>query len=128
MLIKKYKLEKVFVEETLYRFPTEVLYLFEFHVRRSIKVTPIFTSWNKERFNKDEEIYKFKIVVLYDGFNHNANIINYFIPISKFDEIYNKGKSIEYDLLDFINTYGLENIRTKEQFQIDFDNVFKELI
>jgi len=130
MKIKKYKLEKVFTEEVDFRMPTEVLYLFEFGVRRSIKVTPVYTTWNKEIHNKEEEIYKLEFILVLDGFNHNATITKIVIDLTDMERIYTKNdyNDVNLTLLDFINTFDSSNIRTKEQFEVDFNNTLNELL
>lgn len=48
ILIEKYKYKKVIDEEFKFKIPTEPIYLFQFGKRISIKVIPIWTTWNKE--------------------------------------------------------------------------------
>lgn len=129
MKIKKYKLEKVFVEEVDFRVPTETLYLFEYHIRRTMKVTPIWTTWRMNTKGTPEEVFELEFVIVLDGFNHNATIYKHKISLSKLDEIYTRPDSYkgEYSLLDFINTYDKRNVRTKEEFEKDFNNVLNEL-
>ncbi len=129
MKIKKYKYEKVFVEEVEFRMPTETLYLFEYHIRRAMKVTPIWTTWQMENKGIPEEIYELEFIIVLDGFNHKATIYKHKISLSHLEEIYTRPDNNKetYSLLEFINTYDSSNIRTKEQFDADFNKTLNEL-
>ena len=67
MKIKQYKYEKVEVTEKDWEIPTEPKYFFETFIRRAIAVIPVFTTWNKEVYNKEEEIYELSIICVYQS-------------------------------------------------------------
>ena len=63
--IKKYEYEKREVESKEIELPTETAHFFETGVRRSIRIAPKFTTWNQERYNKEEELYSLQITCVY---------------------------------------------------------------
>ena len=67
MKIRQYEYEKKEVASKEIELPKETSYYFETGVRRSIKIIPRFTIWNKERFNKEEELYELEVVCLYNS-------------------------------------------------------------
>lgn len=130
MKIKKYKLQKVLIEEVDFRIPTETLYLFEYHIRRTIKVIPVYTSYHVVLNDKPEELDQIVFVEVLDGFNHTPTIKKHTVSISDLEDIISKAdyKDERFQLLDFLNTYTEVNIRTKEQFEGDFHNVLDTFI
>ena len=63
--LKQYKLEKVETSSVDFELPEETVYFFETHVRRSIRIKPIFTTWQKENLNKEEELQYFEVTCVY---------------------------------------------------------------
>ena len=129
MKIKKYKLQKVLVEEVDFRLPETILYLFEYHIKRSLKVIPIYTTFQKEFHNKPEELYQIAFVEVLDAFNHIPTIKKTVINISDLESIYSKNdfNDEKYKLLDFLNTYTEVNVRTPNQFDSDFAEVLRNI-
>lgn len=144
MELKKYKYEKVPTESKFWELPTEPLYLFETHIRRSISIVPHWTTWNRKTYKKPEEIFELKIICVYQSFD--AKIESYTIAVSSIEDLYHK-ESKDYGgphsvikfLID-LDTYEVKdeegNItgtkfygeRTKEQFESDFHGCIKKII
>lgn len=122
--IKKYEYVKKEVESKEIELPKETSYYFETGIRRSIKIVPRFTTWNKERFNKEEELYEFKIICLYNSSKCIAE--KFTIRANDIEEIYYSEK---HKHKDFINALieGWFDKRTKEQFEDDFKYTFAEM-
>jgi sulfatase maturation enzyme AslB (radical SAM superfamily) len=106
MKIKQYKYEKKEIASKEIDLPTETSYYFETSIRRSIKIIPHFTSWNKKQYNKEEELYELEIICLYNSFECKAEKYNKFI-IALVENWFQK--------------------RTKEQFEADFNHTFSEM-
>jgi hypothetical protein len=122
--IKQYKYEKVEIEVKEIDLPTEVSYYFETGVRRSIKITPVFTSWNKERFNKEEELYCLEIICLYNSSECKAE--KFTINTKEIETIFYSEKHKYKGFVDsLVNDWF--DVRTKEQFEADFNYTFNEM-
>jgi hypothetical protein len=111
--IKKYEFKKIEVESKIFELPETESYCFETHVRRSIRIKPVFTTWNKELHNKEEELYSFDITCVYLSFE--CKIVKFSISVSDFDDLSKMEKN------EFLNAWvsGWFNFRTKEQFDTD---------
>lgn len=124
MKIKKYKLERVEIDSIDFELPTETEYFFETGIRRSIKVIPIFTTWQKESQNKDEEVYQIAFVCVYSNFESKIERIE--ISVSNLERLYYNSNEKYHDLIkSYID--GEFNKRTKEQFEGDFEKVLNEI-
>lgn len=122
--IKQYKYEKVEIEAKEIDLPTEVSYYFETGVRRSIKITPVFTTWNKERFNKEEELYCLEIICLYNSSECKAE--KFTINTKEIETIFYSEKHKYKGFVDsLVNDWF--DVRTKEQFEADFNYTFEEM-
>lgn len=124
MKIKQYKYEKKEVGSKEIELPKETSYYFETGVRRSIKIVPRFTTWNKENFNKDEELYELEVTCLYNSFECRAEKFN--IIISRIEEIYYSEKHKYKEFIHALIEGWFDN-RTKEQFEADFKCTFDKM-
>lgn len=122
--VKKYKIERVLQDEFIFKLPTKPLFLFQYGIRRSIKIIPQWTNWNKEN-GKDEEIWRLDFVIVKGSFENSINKIE--IQTSRIEDSYMIGKGDYYDLLEITNNYSERNIRTEEEFNKDFENVLNNL-
>ena len=122
--IKQYEYEKKEIASKEIQLPTEICYYFETGIRRSIKIIPRFTTWNKEQYNKEEELYELIVVCLYQSSECKAE--KFTIRTSDIEGIYysQKHKHKEF-VTGLIESWF--NKRTKEQFDVDFDNTFSEM-
>lgn len=125
MKIKTYKTQRVEVDEFEIPIPTETVYYFETGIRRSIRIVPEYTTWNKEQYNKDEELFRLHVTCVYQSYQ--CKIEKFVINIHEIEGIYNStqntnNKSV-VELL--VNNWG--NKRTKEQFESDLEAVIKEI-
>lgn len=114
--IKQYEFHKVEIQSQDIEIPTETSYFFETGVRRSIRIIPVFTTWNKERFNKEEELYYLDITCLYNSSETKAE--KFRINISDIESIYYYEKH-KYN--GFVSSLVRDffDVRTKEQFEMD---------
>lgn len=126
IMLKKYKSEKTLSEEVIFKIPETDLYLFKFGSRKAMSIKPQWTSWQQESQDKPEEIWKLDIIVV--GSNFDYTIKKFSIQISQLQRIFSYGKAgyEDYDLLEFMQEYDEENVRTKEQFEADFNRVIDE--
>lgn len=122
--IKQYKYEKKEIASKEIELPTDISYYFETGIRRSIKIIPRFTTWNKEQYNKEEELYELIVICLYQNFECKSE--KFTIKISEIEEIYYSQK---HNHKEFVTALieGWFDKRTKEQFDTDFNNLFSEL-
>lgn len=122
--IKQYKYEKLEIETKEIDLPTEVSYYFETGLRRSIKITPVFTTWNKEKLNKEEEIYCLEIVCVYNSFECRAE--KFTINTTEIEVIF---YSENHEHKRFVNSLvnNLFRVRTRELFEEDFNYAFNKM-
>lgn len=125
MKIKQYEYVKKEIASKEIELPKTVSYYFETGIRRSIKIIPHFTTWNKERFNKDEELYELEIICLYNSFK--CKLEKFTIRINQIEEIYYSKHPNEYQ--DFVTPLinGWFDKRTEEQFNNDLKNILNQI-
>ena len=125
MKIQQYKFEKVVIEEKDWEVPTTPQYYFETFIRRSICVIPLWTTWNKEHYNKEEEIYALDIICVYQSFQDKIEKFN--ILISQIETRYAE-KNEKGDIVRFlIDIADDEFVRTEQQFKNDFDTCLAKI-
>lgn len=122
--IKQYEYEKKEVASKEIQLPSETSYFFQTHKRRSIKLIPCYTTWNKEEFDRDEELYEFVVICLYQS--SQCKVEKFTIDARKIEEIYYSNKHEHKDFITaLINGEFYE--RTKEQFDADFNTILTTL-
>jgi hypothetical protein len=121
ILIKQHTYQKV-EKEVPFNLPTEPLYMFKTGSRISIRVIPIWTKWKKDE-GEEEEVWKFHITLVRSSFENMIQAID--IQVSSIPDIFRAGKGEIYEIVSMINEP--ENIRTKEQFDTDFNLVLKNI-
>ncbi len=94
--------------------PSETLYCFQTGIRRSIRIEPIWTEWNKSAFDKNEEIYQLKVTCVYSS---QIKVEIFGISITSLEEMINTSKDTYNIGLMLLKKYY--NIRTTEQFDAD---------
>jgi hypothetical protein len=120
--IKQYKYEKIVTTSMDFELPEETCYFFETGIRRSIRIKPIFTTWNKEQYDKEEELYQFEITCVYLSFE--CKIERFTVNLSDFE----KDKEViekNMFLRSWVN--GWFNKRTKEDFEADLKQAIEKL-
>ena len=123
MKIRQYEYEKKEVASKEIELPKETSYYFETGVRRSIKIIPRFTPWNKN-YDKEEELYELEVVCLYNSFECRAE--KFKIRVSEIETIYYSEKHEHKQfIVALINDWF--DKRTKEQFDADFKYTFNEM-
>jgi len=122
LTIKQYKVQRVEVGSKEIELPSETSYFFETGVRRSIRIVPSFTTWNQEKFNKQEEIYEFHITCVYLSFE--CRVEKFSLTPEKIEEIYYSQKQKHEDFVTGL-VDGWFDERTKEQFESDLNNAIK---
>jgi len=122
--IKKYEYEKKEIESQEIELPTKTTYYFETNVRRSIRIVPRFTTWNKKEYNKEEELYELKITCVY--LSSECIIEKFNIYPKDIEKIFYADK---HKLNDFVTSLVQNwfNIRTKEQFEMDLNEAIRQL-
>jgi hypothetical protein len=120
--IKQYKYEKTEIASKDFELPDETAYFFETHVRRSIRIKPVYTTWQKEQHNKEEEIWRFEITCVYLSFE--CKIEKFSVDVNDFK----KDKEV-IEKNNFLNawTNGWFDKRTKEDFENDLKQAFDKI-
>lgn len=123
--IEKYRYERV-KEEVEISIPEQKLFFFVTGSRVSYSIKPIWTTWNKEQYQKEEEIYSYDVIAVSRSF---CNIIEKFnISIDSFPDIIKQGESNKYNrLVEAILDPSGECGRTEEQFLADYNAVLEEI-
>lgn len=122
--IKKYEFKKIEVKSREIELPTETSYYFETGVRRSIKIKPVFTTWNKENFNKDEELHLLEITCIYSSFM--CEVEKFHININEIEEIYYSDKHKHNDFIRGLVQNWFDK-RTEEQFNSDLNFIINKI-
>jgi hypothetical protein len=119
--IKKYKIEKVEIDSQEFELPTEPMYAFETNVRRSIRIIPKFTTWQKQNQGIDEELYCFEITLVYLSFECKIEKFTYNL------NVFNDHKNIEEN--SFLNAWvnNWFDSRTKEMFDADLKTAIDKI-
>ena len=121
MKIYKAKFERV-KEEMEIKLPTEPLYYFS--CRRAIRLSPEYTTWELDRNNTPEYIWRYDVTIV--DVNFTARIERFYLDASEraFQRIvdscedrskHSLGEEIYYKLINFPD----DDLRTKEQFEAD---------
>jgi hypothetical protein len=117
--VKKEEYKKILLEETEVDIPEKTMYFWHNGERVAYCVTPVWTTWNKEHYSKEEEIYEYKVVKVDPT---DRKIEAFSISVSGFDEILYGKRNVSkaQRILENILLYPEENTRTKEQFMTDY--------
>lgn len=132
MKIKTYRLVRQDDLELDIQIPQEQSFYFETFVRRSICITPVFTTWNVEKYSKPEEIYKLEVVCVY--LSQELKIEQCSISVFQIEHTYNhdkEHKTLECQIIKFLMDFDSSNKRTKEKFLEDYNKAighFKNII
>jgi len=122
--IRQYEYKQIEVKSQLFMLPTETVYFFETGVRRSIRIKPIYTTWQKEQHNKDEEIWKVEITCVYLSFE--CKIEKFQIQVSEIEKIYHsKGDKYKDLIVSWVNDWF--NSRTQEDFKNDLHGAITKI-
>ena len=62
--IPLYKYKKVLVESNEIEFPDEPKYYFETGIRRSIRIVPVWTTWQIDQGKEKEEIWNYDVTII----------------------------------------------------------------
>ena len=124
LAIKQYEYEKKEINSKEIELPTETAYYFETGVRRSIRIVPKFTTWNKEHYDKEEELYELKITCVY--LSSECIIEKFTLYPKDIEKIFYADK---HKLLDFVRALVNDwfDNRTKEKFEIDLNEAIRQL-
>lgn len=123
LAIKQYEYEKKEIESKEIELPTETTYYFETGVRRSIRIVPIFTTWNKERFDKEEELYELKITCVY--LSSECIVEKFTLYPKDIEKIFYADKHKRKDFVTALVNDWFDN-RTKEQFEADLNGAITQ--
>lgn len=121
--INKGKYERV-IDEIEINIPEQPMYFFHTGIRRMYSVIPEWTTWNKKNYKKDEEVWRFKIIVVDPS---NKIIEAHQIPVNFFEKIINKSDHPFNKLIENMVFCPDENTRTKEQFMEDYNNTLTNI-
>ena len=122
--IKQYKYEKKEIDSKEIELPTETSYYFETHIRRSIKIVPIFTTWNKDQFNKEEELYQLKITCVY--LSYECKVEKFVLDLKEIERIFYADTDKNKDFVTALVSDWFDK-RTKEQFEADLNQTIEEI-
>ena len=122
--IKQYEYIQKEIGSIEVNLPTETSYYFQTGIRRSIKITPKYTTWNKEFHNKEEELYEYDIVYVYGSSECKVEKVS--IGVRKIEEIYYSEKHEHKRLIVALISDDLL-VRTKEQFEEDLNDVLTQI-
>lgn len=112
--------------------PTEKIYLFETGIRRSICVTPNYTTYKKE-IGEEEQIMSLSFLCVYLSFENKIDLIT--ISLSDLKQsislLSQNTQKIEHrDIIEMIYQHGFYDTtmkRTEEQFLADYNKCVNTL-
>lgn len=117
--ITKYEIERVRKDNVEYTLPDEVTYWFQTGIRRSIKMIPIWTTWQKETKNIPEEIWKCIFILVYADFKCKIETVEVFVSDIEFLMNQSEKHADLNPMVAYLNN-RLEK-RTKNQFDLDLE-------
>lgn len=119
--IKTYEYQKIEKSNTQFEVPEETSYYFETGIRRSIRIIPIWTTWNMKEYGLPEKIWEFHFTCVYGSWENKIETFK--IRLSDFESLYNSEKvSIIKSLLN-----NDLDPRTKEQFENDLEHAIMKI-
>jgi hypothetical protein len=126
IFVQKVEFKKVVSEPREVNIPISTLYLWFNGERRAYSVAPVWTTWNKEHYAKEETIYEYNVVVVDPSL---YSIQSFTISVSNISDILQDVKHPFHRLIEtLIDEKEIENTsRTKEQFMADFKNTLKQI-
>ena len=127
--ITKYEYIKQEIEGFEADLPDNPVYLFEFGYRVAYAIIPQWTTWNKEFYDKPEEIYQYDIIVVDPSLKE---IKSFDISVQRLNEAYGKSEQNGGTLRDravryIVDGWQERQVRTKEKFLEDFNRVVNEI-
>jgi len=122
LIVKQATFERVEKEISI-KVPSDVMYLFVYHSRLSVRVVPVFDVWNPKRYG---ELHSLEITVVPQWpavevklhkviFHEIGNILS------------NKDNNVLKTIIELISNHEERNIRTKEEFEADLNRVLEEI-
>lgn len=128
MKINIYKYVQELVESNDIYIPQETEYFFETHIRRSLCITPIRTTWQMRRQNKPEEIWQLQIIDV--RLSGACKISKYTIQLSNIEQGYNatNGDANIKSIVNLLMQLNTNNAckRTKDQFMADYNDAIRQ--
>lgn len=122
--LKQYKYEKIEIESRDFELPTAPVYFFETGIRRSIRIVPLWTTYNKKHYNKEEEIYGFMVTCIYLSFE--CKIKHFQIPLRSIGELHPTSDKHRNDFItSWISNHF--NERSKEMFENDLIHTLNQI-
>lgn len=120
--IKQYEYEQKEIDSREIQLPTEISYYFETGIRRSIRIVPIFRTW--EENERQKEIYYLDVVCLYSSSECKAE--KFRIYVTELENIYYSEK---HEYKDFVRSLVNDwfDVRTKENFEEDLNYIINDL-
>jgi hypothetical protein len=121
--LKQFELKKVEIDPIDFDLPTEPAYFYEPHVRRFIKIIPIYTTWNKKN-GKEEEVWTFEITNVYLS---KCSIEKFNIHLSELESPYSEHKpSNALFIKHWLEGNNFEKT-TKERFDNQLSEAFRKI-
>lgn len=124
--VEKYKYTKELDEAFEIEMPEVPTYLFQYSVRTSHAIIPVWTTWEHE-YGKPEYIYQYVIISVDSQWDSDSYIKYETVQVHSIPELYNRKEPNA--LSDLIKNIGQgivsSEIRTKEQFLEDYNKVIK---
>ncbi len=117
--ITKYSYERV-ETDVVVTISDKPIYCFQTGVRLAYAITPQWTTWNVETYNKPEEIYEYQIIQVGNSYGQTIEIWR--IRTSDIPELIN-GKCDKRRFCCEKMTGDEFDLRTKEQFMKDYNSV-----
>jgi hypothetical protein len=122
--IQSYEYKKVLSEEYEIEIPEKPVYYFQTGIRRAYAIVPVWTKWNKEHYQKEEEIYSLNVITV-DPSVLMVEITNF--SISGLNEIMRNENHSLHRLMENVLETPHENKRTEEEFYADYNNTLRKI-
>lgn len=122
LAINKYKYEKVLDTSSEVEIPEVPEYHFQTGIRRSIAIIPEWTTWQKENFNKPEQVHTLVFICIYGNFENKVEITRCSVENLR-DYLTSTINKTDSSIVNFfLNERDEYTTRTKEQFMADYNN------
>lgn len=120
--VKTFRYERVEVTSSTLVVPEAPAYYFQTGIRRAVRIVPVWTTWNKEQYDKEEEIWKLRVTCAYRSGESRAEVFE--VQVARLEDLLNADKD-PYNVARLLYGSGSGEERTKEQFDADLAAVLE---
>jgi len=122
--LKRYKYIREEIQSKPVEISNETQYFFQTGIRRAIRIEPIWSQWKQAEDGEDEEIYEYRVTLVYGSFECKIEVITIKGYLNSLgDQYYSE---VDNSVNSFVKAWLDDefDVRTKEQFEADLNQAF----